>query len=104
SGCHPIPLGSFLSPSRQPTPRALFFAYKTPILPTCIGIAKPLLMNDGLYQAAAALNANSRWQESMAENLAASSIPGFKKQELSFGTIAAGLVPGPAQGTPGFAL
>src|SRR2546430_1203488 len=50
-------------------------------------------MNLGLYQAASALNANSRWQESIAQNLAASSIPGFKKQELSFGAIEAGLKP-----------
>ena len=55
-------------------------------------------MNLGLYQAAAALNANGRWQESIAQNLAASSIPGFKKQELSFGAIEAGLKP---SGVPG---
>ena len=61
-------------------------------------------MNVGLYQAAAALNANSRWQESIAENLAASSIPGFKKQELSFRAIAAGLIPAPTQGIQRFSL
>src|SRR5437667_7063966 len=61
-------------------------------------------MNVGLYQAAAALNANSRWQESIAENLAASSIPGFKKQEMSFGAIAAGLIPSAAQGAQRFSL
>src|SRR5258708_25868300 len=61
-------------------------------------------MNIGLYQAAAALNANSRWQESIAQNLASSSIPGFKKQEISFGAVAAGLMPAPAQGSERFAL
>ena len=54
-------------------------------------------MNVGLYQAAAALNATSRWQESIAQNLASSSIPGFKKQELSFGAVAGGLMPASAQ-------
>jgi flagellar basal-body rod protein FlgF len=52
-------------------------------------------MNVGLYQAAAALNANSRWQEVISENLAASSVPGYKKQELSFASFQAGL-PGAA--------
>jgi len=61
-------------------------------------------MNVSLYQAAAALNANSRWQESIAENLAASSIPGFKKQELSFSAIAGGLMPGSAQASQRYAL
>ncbi|MBI3414276.1 MAG: flagellar hook basal-body protein [Verrucomicrobia bacterium] len=49
-------------------------------------------MNVSLFQAAAALNANSRWQEAIAENLASSGIPGFKKQELSFGAIQGGLM------------
>jgi flagellar basal-body rod protein FlgF len=50
-------------------------------------------MNVSLYQAAAALNANSRWQEVIAENLASSSVPGFRKQELSFAAVQAGLMP-----------
>lgn len=50
-------------------------------------------MNVSLFQAAAALNANSRWQESIAQNLASSSIPGFKKQDLSFSAVQAGLMP-----------
>jgi flagellar basal-body rod protein FlgF len=49
-------------------------------------------MNVSLFQAAAALNANTRWQESIAQNLASSSVPGFKKQELSFSAIQAGLI------------
>jgi flagellar hook-basal body protein len=48
-------------------------------------------MNVSLFQAAAALNANSRWQEVIAENLASSSIPGFKKQDISFSSVQSGL-------------
>ena len=61
-------------------------------------------MNVSLFQAAAALNANSRWQESIADNLAASSIPGFKKQDLSFGAVEAGLMPSSANGPQHFSL
>ena len=46
-------------------------------------------MNVSLFQAAAAMNANSRWQEVIAENLASSSVPGFKKQELSLAAVQA---------------
>ena len=51
-------------------------------------------MNVSLSQAAAAMNANSRWQEVIAENLATSSIPGARRQELSFSAVEAGLAPG----------
>ncbi len=50
-------------------------------------------MNVSMYQAAAALNSNSRWQEVIAENLASSSVPGYKKQQLSVEAIRAGLMP-----------
>ena len=50
-------------------------------------------MNVSMYQAAAALNANSRWQEVIAENLASSSVPGYKKQELSLEAVRSGLMP-----------
>ena len=50
-------------------------------------------MNISLYQAASALNANSRWQEVIAENMAASSVPGYKRQDVSFQAIQAGMVP-----------
>jgi len=50
-------------------------------------------MNVGLYQAAAAMNANAHWQEMISGNLAAASVPGFKKQELSFSAVQAGLMP-----------
>ncbi len=49
-------------------------------------------MNVSLYQAAAALDANSRWQDAIAENLASSSIPGYKRQSVSFSSIQAGLM------------
>ncbi len=49
-------------------------------------------MNVSLYQAASALNANARWQEVISENLASSSIPGFKKQDLSFSAVQAGML------------
>lgn len=49
-------------------------------------------VNVSLYQAASALNANARWQEIISENMAASTIPGFKKQELSFEAVRAGML------------
>jgi flagellar basal-body rod protein FlgF len=51
-------------------------------------------MNVSLYQAAAAMNANSRWQELISENLADSSVPGARKQDVSFTAIEAGMVSG----------
>ena len=51
-------------------------------------------MNVSLYQAAAAMNANSRWQELIADNLADSSVPGARKQDVSFSAIEAGLPSG----------
>lgn len=56
-------------------------------------------MNISLYQAAAAMNANGRWQEAIAENLSSSSIPGFKRQDISFAAIEAGLMPGSENAT-----
>lgn len=49
-------------------------------------------MNVSLYQAAAALGATTRWQELISENINASAIPGFKKNELSFSAIFAGVM------------
>ena len=60
-------------------------------------------MNVSLSQAAAAMRATDRWQEVIAQNLAAASMPGFKKQEVSFASVAAGLNPTAAgQSTPLF--
>lgn len=55
-------------------------------------------MNVSLNQAAASLSATARWQELISENLAATGVPGFKKQELSFEAIQGGMV---SQGTAG---
>jgi flagellar basal body rod protein FlgG len=51
-------------------------------------------MNVSLYQAAAAMNANSRWQEVIAQNLAGSSIPGSRKLDISFAGVPASNFPG----------
>src|SRR6185437_4247352 len=51
-------------------------------------------MNVSLYQAAAAMNANARRQELISENLADSSVPGARKQDVSFAAIEAGLPSG----------
>jgi flagellar basal body rod protein FlgG len=62
-------------------------------------------MNVSLYQAAAAMNANSRWQDVIADNLASSSVPGFRKQEISIAAVQAGLMPASgldATGAPHF--
>lgn len=61
-------------------------------------------MNVGIYQAAAAMDANARWQEMIAGNLSASAVPGYKKHEISFEAVQAGLFPTPTQGTQHFAL
>src|ERR1035437_9328438 len=55
-------------------------------------------MDVSLYQAAAAMNAGSRWQEVIAENLAASQVPGFKKQNLTFSAVQAGFMGSAARG------
>jgi flagellar basal body rod protein FlgG len=55
-------------------------------------------MNVSLFQAAAAMNTNARWQELISENLSSGSIPGYKKQDLSFSAVQAGQV---AAGVPG---
>jgi flagellar basal body rod protein FlgG len=60
-------------------------------------VARSLLLgfrvNVSLFQAAAALDANSRWQEVIADNLASSSVPGYKQQQLSQEAVQAGLMP-----------
>ena len=56
-------------------------------------------MNVSLFQAGAALNANSRWQEVIAENLASGTLPGYKKQQLTMAAVQAGLMPGGLSGS-----
>jgi len=48
-------------------------------------------MDVSLYQAAAAMNATAHWQDLIAENLSAASVPGARKQEMSFSDVQAGL-------------
>jgi flagellar basal-body rod protein FlgF len=50
-------------------------------------------VNVSLFQAASALDANSRWQEVIADNLANSSVPGYKQEQLSQAATQAGLMP-----------
>ena len=54
-------------------------------------------MNVSLYQAAAAMDASSRWQEAVSENLAEVSRPGFKKHEISFLSMIAGKMERPVE-------
>ena len=51
-------------------------------------------MDVSLYQAAAAMSATARWQDLIAENLSAASIPGSRRQEVSFSDVQAGLASG----------
>ena len=51
-------------------------------------------MDVSLYSAAAAMNATERWQDLVAENLSAASIPGARQQEISFSSVQAGLASG----------
>ncbi len=56
-------------------------------------------MNVSLYQAASALHAHSQWQDVIAENLAAGSVPGYKKKEITFSAISSGVTPANRTGT-----
>lgn len=47
-------------------------------------------MNVSLYQAAAAMNANARWQDMISENLAASSTPGARSRDVAFSSVQTG--------------
>jgi flagellar basal body rod protein FlgG len=51
------------------------------------------VVNVSLFQAASALDANDRWQEVIADNLASSSVPGYRQQQLSLAATQAGLMP-----------
>ena len=57
-------------------------------------------MNVSLYQAAAALDANSHWLDVISDNLASSSVPGDRKQTLATAAVQAGLMPVDSSGTP----
>ena len=49
-------------------------------------------MNVSLYQAASALDANLKWQQMIAENVAAGSVPAFKANVISFHSVEAGIM------------
>lgn len=66
---------------------------KPAVFPRGITGAWQAAVNVSFYQAAAAMNGNARWQEAISENLASASIPGFKKHNLSFDSIQAGVMP-----------
>ena len=54
-------------------------------------------MNVSLYQAAAAMEGNLLRQQVIAENLAASSVPGFKKRDMAFSAVSADMFKDPSQ-------
>lgn len=66
-----------------------------------MAVASTGRVNVSLYQAASAMTANARWQEAIAENMAASSVPGFKRQDVSFKAVEAGYMPAEVGGAAG---
>lgn len=59
-------------------------------------------MDVSLYQAAAAMNATERWQDMIAQNLAAAPMAGGRKSDISFSDIQAGLGPATAGASPSY--
>ncbi len=55
-------------------------------------------MNVSLYEAAAALTASAHWQDIISQNLASSTIPGYKKQDLSYSAVSSGMMSSPTNG------
>ena len=51
------------------------------------GLLSMARMNVGVYQGAAALSALERWQQTISQNIASSSVAGFKKDETSFASV-----------------
>lgn len=47
-------------------------------------------MNIGIYSSATALSSLEKWQEATSQNIAASNVPGFKGNQISFESIQAG--------------
>jgi flagellar basal body rod protein FlgG len=47
-------------------------------------------MQVGMYTGAASMAAYEKWQEAISENISQSSLPGFKKTEVSFATVDGG--------------
>jgi flagellar basal-body rod protein FlgF len=55
-----------------------------------IPVAKEPRMIQGIYQGAASMSALEKWQAAISANLAAGSATGYKKQDTTFSSIAAG--------------
>jgi flagellar basal-body rod protein FlgF len=55
-------------------------------------------MDVSLYQAAAGMSATAQWQDLIAENLSAASVPGARKQEVSFSDVQAGMAANLSEG------
>jgi flagellar basal-body rod protein FlgF len=50
------------------------------------------------------MNAQARWQELITQNLAAGTVPGYRKQEISFSSVQAGLDPTAPGAGPGYVI
>jgi flagellar basal body rod protein FlgG len=61
-------------------------------------------MDVSLFQAASGMSASSHWQEVIADNLASSQIPGFKRQDVSFSSVQSGYMAKTAGSLPGPSL
>ena len=57
-------------------------------------------MNVSLYEAAAAMNDTSRWEDVVSANIAASTVPGYRKQTLSTAAVQEGLISASAASSP----
>ncbi len=49
-------------------------------------------MNVGMYNSATSMASLQRWQDVVSQNIASGSVPGFKKNEVSFEAISAGIM------------
>lgn len=58
-------------------------------------------MNIGLYQSAASLTALERWQDTVAQNITSSQVPGYRKRTLDFTTVEMGQIQTETKGGAG---
>jgi len=57
-------------------------------------------MNVSLYEAAAAMNDTSRWEDAVTANMAASMVPGYRKLTLATAAVQEGLMPASSASNP----
>lgn len=57
-------------------------------------------MNIGLYQSAASLSALERWQDTVAQNITSSQVPGYRKRTVEFSAVQMGQMQTDAKGGP----